>query len=341
MTASVYLLVGPDRPRKLKRVAALAASMDVSPFDRHDVIAGDCPPPHLASLVRAYPLTGPRRLIVVDDAHRLNPEGWAVLAEAARDARAVSCVVVLCDEELPREHPARSLGPGAAIEDYPLLSDAELSSWLRKTLEARQRCAGPAAIEELLRRFGADGVALRLALEQLLAWVGERAQIELEDVRAVCAGTRPSSAEEPFAFANAMARRDAVTALGVVEERLADGEHELELLGSLAWQLTRWLSAAQARREGLTVPQTAAALGMSAWQAERVLADVRGRSVEELAQSLQACWQLDVDAKSGRSPARLGLERMIVALCVRRICETDSSLRRLETCGSVVASDEP
>ena len=314
---NVYLLIGPDRPRKLKRVADLAASLQVSPFDRHDLAAADCPLARLASLAREYPLAGSHRLIVVNEAHRLTSEGWAIVAQTARDPQSVSCVVLLYDDELPQEHPARSLGPAAAIEDYPFLSHTELASWLRKTLEARRRNASASAIEELLRRFGSDGVALRLALEQLLSWVGERSQIELEDVRAVCVGVRPSASEEPFAFANALARRDAATALGVVNERLADGEHELELLGSLAWQLGRWLAAARARQEGLTGQHAAAALGMSVWQAQRVLQDVRGRSVDELARALQDCWQLDVDAKSGRAPARLGLERMIVALCAR------------------------
>lgn len=117
----VHLFLGPDRPLKLQRIQSLERSLGIQPFDRHQVDAATTTAAALLALCRQQPATSPVRLIVVDQAHRLDSQGVQALLHHADTIVQVACVILLVESELSVRHALAPLmtraGTGGARTD--------------------------------------------------------------------------------------------------------------------------------------------------------------------------------------------------------------------------------
>jgi len=113
-----------------------------------------------------------------------------------------------------------------------------VNQWLRqsgKTIE-------PQAREMILVRAGDELRGLRQELDKLGLFVGERSMIRAIDVAAIFADHGEGWI---FDLTRAIGERDALSALSQLSRLLAQGEHPLRLLGTLASEVRRLLTARQ------------------------------------------------------------------------------------------------
>ena len=127
---------------------------------------------------------------------------------------------------------------------------------------------------------------------------------------------RDTPAVKPFALTDALGTRDIAAALAAVHDQLLTGKEPLELLGLVAWQLQRWVLVKRLVTAGYGAERIAAVTGLKLWQVERLSSEITRRSLESLQGMLARCWQLDVDAKSGRAQARVAIEQLVSEVCL-------------------------
>jgi DNA polymerase III delta subunit len=121
---------------------------------------------------------------------------------------------------------------------------------------------------------------------------------------------------KPFALTDALGTGDVARALAAVHDQLLAGKEPLELLGLVAWQLHRWVMIRRLLNAGYSAERMAVVTGLRSWQVQRLHSEVAHRSLGSLQQVLEQCWQLDVDAKSGRIIPELAIEQLVVEACV-------------------------
>ena len=320
----VYLFLGPARARKIERVEAVATHLHVHLLDRETWPAGAFSSAHqLSMLLRQQPLASGCRLMVIDDAHRLPEACCRALEEYAKDGLLTSTVILLMDTELSSRHSLSALAKLASREEFAPLEAAQAGRWARDYLAQQGKQIDEAALGELLHQHGGETSALRAVLDQLMNWIGERPRIELGDLEAF--GWRSRLGKEPFggsskgafALVEAIGRRNARSALAVLQEQLAAGKDELELLGLVIWQLQRWALVSRLRESHVPRPQLADVAGLPMWQLDRVLKELSGRSHVWVCERLRECAELDLAAKSGRVPLMRGaLEQLALTLCL-------------------------
>lgn len=126
---------------------------------------------------------------------------------------------------------------------------------------------------------------------------------------------RDAPATKPFAFTDALGNRDVTGAWVAAHDQLLAGKDPLELLGLVAWQLNRWVTVRRLLSLGYSAERISAVMGARPWQVERMQSDVAGRSLSDLHDLLAKCWQLDVEAKSGRTIPQLAIEQLIADVC--------------------------
>ncbi len=114
----IYLLTGADRPRKLERLHQLAKELGIQPVDRHRLDGAAVTAGALLSCCRQLPFASPARLIVVDQAHRLDGACVEALLGAAELIRTCACVVLLAEAELDGRHPLGRAGAALMVEDF-------------------------------------------------------------------------------------------------------------------------------------------------------------------------------------------------------------------------------
>ena len=310
----LHLFLGPDRSRKRERVNAFAQALAVDPLDRHETSATQLSASSLLALAREQPATSPIRLIVIDEAHRLDGACLKVLEQHAELLKQTACLVLLVDLDIDANHPLDALRNYASVEQFAWLSPHEVSRWIHRYVAAHKKRIAASAIQDLLQTYGADLAGIKILLDQMISWVGSRPQLSQADVRVFL---RVPATKSQFALVDAIAKRDVATALQAVQEQLAAGKEVLELLGLLVWQLQRWLTVGELVDAGLSRDRIAQRSGLRPWQLERMERELADRPLDALRRALERCWELDVAAKSGRVPIpRVALEQLIVELCL-------------------------
>ena len=126
---------------------------------------------------------------------------------------------------------------------------------------------------------------------------------------------RNTIAAKPFALTDALGTRDTTSALASWHDQLLAGREPLEVLGLVAWQLHRWVLIKRLSASGLSEERIAQATGFRPWQVQRAQDEVAQRPLASLQRLLERCWELDVDAKSGRAVPELAVEMLITDVC--------------------------
>lgn len=242
----IHLFLGPDRAAKLQRIQAIERSLGVRPLDRHHVDAAQCSGAELLALCRQQPADSPVRLIVVEQAQRLDQSTVGALLQHAEVIAKSARLILLVETELSVRHALMHAGASMATERF---------------------------------------------------------------------APRSTLAAKPFALTDALGTRDAAGALSALHEQLLAGKEPLELLGLVAWQLNRWVLVKRLNALGHGTERIAASTGLKPWQVERAQTEVARRPLEAIQRMLERCWQLDVDAKSGRTIPELAVEQLVVEVC--------------------------
>ena len=179
----LYLFLGADRPRKLQRLQELERTLGVQPFDRHQVDPTVTGSAELVALCRLQPAMSPVRLIVVDQAQRLERSCIEALQHHAPAIVQTACVVLLVETELSVRHPLAQVGArsddcgqnalgGVAIERFPAREAPAAKPFaLTEALSARDAAGALAALQDQLLAGKEPLELLGLVAWQLQRWI--------------------------------------------------------------------------------------------------------------------------------------------------------------------------
>ena len=123
----LYLFVGPDRAGKVRRISELERSLGVQSLDRHHVDAATLSVGELLALYRQQPALSISRLIVVEQAHRLDRACVDALLQHAAGEGPRACLVLLVETELNLRHPLLAADEAIAVE-RAMRADATLEA---------------------------------------------------------------------------------------------------------------------------------------------------------------------------------------------------------------------
>jgi DNA polymerase-3 subunit delta len=146
---------------------------------------------------------------------------------------------------------------------------------------------------------------LGLEVAKLAAYVGERKEITLDDVRAVASHVAEATV---FELMDAVGRRRAGRALELLQTVITMGEPPLRILYMLEDQL-RMLLRTKALVERRATPME------RAWLYERYREQVAAFGRLDAAEMLGTLLEVDGMIKTGAAAPRLALETLIVRLC--------------------------
>jgi DNA polymerase-3 subunit delta len=193
----------------------------------------------------------------------------------------------------------------------------------KKTME-------PQAREMIVFRAGDELRGLQQELDKLLLFVGERPVIRATDVEAIMADRGEGWI---FDLTRAIGDRDAGTALAQLSRLLGQGEHPLKILGTIAAEIRRLLSARQllgvdlARlwKHGMTYQQFqqnvlrdgAPLLTRNPYADYMCFQRAEHFSLSELSGYMEGLFEADMRLKSSASQPRLVMEQLILGMCLR------------------------
>lgn len=297
--------------------------------------------------LRSATLFGGGKVIVVDNAD-VAAGPWAEgrkspirnLAEAGMAADTASVLILQTGRPVRGSSPIPAAGlvkAGALVVDCRPLYDApaswqrggapydhELSRWIvRRAGSAHDKRMELADAHALSRLVGSDLGDLDAALDSLALYVGTRPSIGEQDVHKALGATRSDPA---WRLTDAVAEQDLERALdlldvaferGVPDSRGGHVTSPEALFGFVTAALhTTWrrlLAGAEGLARGESSTEVAKGLGIPSFRAEEFIARCR-RNPSELLERHAAFFEAEMGVKGGSVPARMALQRLVVAL---------------------------
>ena len=143
---------------------------------------------------------------------------------------------------------------GWSVDDRDWADQAE--GWARKAIRARQKEISEEALAELISRIGPNARQLDTEIEKLSLYVGDRKEVGLEDVEAICTRNKLARA---FALGDALGDRDLPRLLRRLDEELWEvkfdsQKSEIGLLYGLISKVRAMLLLKEMLREGWIKP---------------------------------------------------------------------------------------
>ena len=309
----VYLVGGSDRPKVERALARLRARFAADALERlsaSESTGGDA----VAACNALGLFGGAGRLVEVDGVER-----WA-----AADAKAVAAyaenpapetVLALVADEIKRDSPlVKTCAKTGDVLLYDV-SKRDLPKWVAEQFARVGVSADSDVCRALIELVGDNLSELESEIEKIAVWAGG-AEIRLTDVAALVA---PRADTPAFTLTDAVGRRDVAGALAACEAQLehaADVRRELtRLAGLLAGHIGRIRDIQRREAEGQSPRDAAAELKRHRFYVEKLFAQARNFSVDELRSAIVELAHLDLALKgASRSPGELELERTLVSV---------------------------
>jgi DNA polymerase-3 subunit delta len=309
-----YLVAGTDRPKVDRTLRRLRDRFghDAIELYRADETSG----PDVVAACNAFGLFAvDGRLIVVEGV-----EGWkaddAKAIAAYLKAPAPGTTVAFVGGELKKDAP---LAKAVAANGELLLWDVgkkEHQSWVAQQFKLHGVSAEPDACRSLIQLVGDDLYDLAMEVDKLATWAaGER--VTAADVEALVAARAEATS---FALTDAWGARDVASILEAAEmliERSGEPRSRTipRIAAILGTHVARVRSCQALEAEGLSSKDAAARLKQHPFYVQKLYAQSRNFSPEELRQVTVRLADLDHALKGGsRLPNDLELERALVEL---------------------------
>ena len=310
-----YLIAGTDRPKVDRAVARLRAHFE--PDSTETLSAAESTGDDAVAACNALGLFGTGRLVLVEAA-----EAWK-----AADAKAVSAylaaptpgtTLALVAGELRKDSPLAKAVAGRGdllLWDVPTKA---VNRWIAEQFKLNGTNADPEACRLLADLVGDDLYELAGEVDKLSTWA-DGSEVTEADVEALVA---PRAESPPWNLTDAWGARDVGGVLRAAERMLdRTGDPVSRTIPRLVASVTKHVRNARAAHrleaQGATPADAAAALGLKPYPAQKLFAQVRNFSEEELDAAVIRLAQLDHALKGGsRLANELELELALVEITV-------------------------
>ncbi|MFA5788091.1 MAG: DNA polymerase III subunit delta [Actinomycetota bacterium] len=314
---SAYVIVGDEEflvSRALEGILARASEagggeeISVESLDAADGLSADLP-----MSLATVSLFGGRRVLVVRNAQQMDAKLQDALVSTLASPPERSTLILVTTSATRMSKLSKAVQAVGEVVRVERMKPADRMSWLRREFASHGRTATDAACQALLDTVGADLRELAQAVSQVVLSHLGAARVDAPDVDDQFRGGGEADERTIFAFVDQVFTGRAAGALVNLDRLMASGDDPLRVLGMLARQvrlLLRVREAGSAPRDAL-----AAQIGVRDFVVDRLRAQARRYSPQDLREALDLIAQADLDCKGAEDlPARLVLELLVVQL---------------------------
>lgn len=274
--------------------------------------AAETKPGRVLESARTLPFLGSRRLVILQEMETYKAEQLNQLLPYVEDPAPSTCLVLAGAKLDSRTRLAKALAKQGKVHVFKKMWPRELLPWLRERAALRGKSLAPAAAERLAELMGLGLGALDSELEKLALYVGQRAQIGLQDVAELTGKGRLYSI---FDFTDALAQGQLHRALTSYDQLHALGEPAVRVLAMVIRLYRQLLEVCRVLERGGDESQAQQALRLPPAAARTLVASARRQRGVALGQALGRLLQADLALKSSPGSDRVIMERLVMDLC--------------------------
>ena len=156
-------------------------------------------------------------------------------------------------------------------------SEGEIRKWIAKLCKDEGKQIYENAVEYFIGSVGLDMMLIKNELDKLFSYVGDRAEITIEDVREVCVNEADDTL---YQMVDAIGNRNQKEALILYRNLLQLKQEPLFILSQLSRNVRKMLEISELLSDGKNFDEIASIAGVPKWTINRYKTQIRNNSKE-------------------------------------------------------------
>ena len=317
----MYAVAGEEQLLKSEALAAIKhkALGDADPsmcyveFDGEDVEARA-----VFDELRTLPFLGDRRVVLLEKADKFIEQHKDLLSSYTDSPASKGTLILLMNKLDARTKLAKALAKWNSVVDCQRLYERQIPGWISQRVQSHGKRIAPRAAQVLGEYVGTDLGQLSSQIEKVVTYVGEREQIDVDDVVVLADTDRTRTI---FELTECIGRKDTQKALTVLNQFTQTGDEATYVVTMLAWQLRRlWktkrVCAQEAGADGHALTdKVLKAVGGARFFIQDLIHQARAFSETDLLQRYRMLLDCDIRLKTSGDNPKTALELLIINLC--------------------------
>jgi DNA polymerase-3 subunit delta len=268
----------------------------------------------VVNAAHTFPVLAPKRLLVLRNIHELSSDGQNKLSEYLQNP-SPETILAMTAERLDKKNPlCKLLQSRAEWVEFKKLREYQLPDLVRGKAGEKGYRFSREALDLFCHRCGTDLRRLNGEMEKLLEFLGEKKNIEVEDV-----AVSSSEGGEPsiFELLNAVGRRNLPETISCLQEQLEERAAPPFILAMLARHFRQLWIIRSLRKQGLDKDAIAGKAGLNSYFLGSMLGQAENYRTGEFRKIFELLLETDKTLKtSGGSPGSV-LESLLLDIVNR------------------------
>ena len=305
-----YLLYGEEaylkQQYKHKLVQALNPEDDTMNFNHYEGRNIDVK--ELIDLCETMPFFADRRVVLLEDTGFFKNK-CDELADYMKELPDYLCLIFVENEVDKRNRMYKAVKAAGRIGEFVQQDEKTLMRWAAGLLKKEGKMITQRDMELLLTMTGVDMGNLRMELEKIISYTGDRDVVTGEDIQQVCT---TQTQNKIFDMVRAVTEKNQRKALDLYNDLLTLREPPMRILFLLSKQFRQMCLAKKMSVEGASQNEIATRLGVPSFAVRNLLTCARAYKIEELEKAEEDFIDAEEAVKTGRLQDVLSVELLIV-----------------------------
>lgn len=262
----------------------------------------------LIDLCETMPFFAERRVILLEDTGFFKNK-CDELADYMKELPDYLCLVFSESEVDKRSRMYKAVKSCGRIAEFVKQDEKTLMRWAAGILGKEGKKITQRDMELLLTKTGVDMGNIRMEIEKLIAYTGERDVVTGADIEAVCT---TQTQNKIFDMVRAVTEKNQKRALDLYYDLLTLKEPPMRILFLLAKQFRQLLLAKKFMQAGMSQQEIASGLSIPSFVVRNIVSCAKSYTVEELEQAVEDFVDAEEAVKTGRLQDVLSVELLIV-----------------------------
>ncbi len=305
----IYLLFGEEAfLRKSYKNQLKAALIGDDAMNYHYFEGKGLDLKEIISLADTMPFFGERRLLQIEDSGLFKGSGADELVDYLPRMPDTTYMLFVESEVDKRSRLYKAVKAKGYAAEMTRQDAKQLASWAGGILGRAGKKITARTMEHFLARTGDDMENIRMELEKLICFTGDREVVTDADVEAICT---EQVTGRIFEMVTAIANRRTKDAMELYEDLLTLKEPPMRILYLIARQFNQILQVKELMADGMGRDSIAAQLKLQPFIAGKIMAQARSFTREQILSYVNLCVDSEEAAKTGRLNERMAVELLI------------------------------
>lgn len=297
----------------LKKIKAKVFEDSLADFNLDTFYGAEVEVEDLGAALETLPMMGQKRLVILKDAHLLKAAQLEKIADYVSVPIDTTIFVAVFESVDQRKKIFKDLFKKMTVIEFPEVSDRFIPSWIDRIARAYGKTIAPPVANALQNLVGNRLIDLNNEINKLSLFIGEKKEIENQDIEAVVSKYRMDSV---FELTNAIAAKQTEKALKIQKYLLDQGESEVGILAMVTRHMRILLLTQEALQKRMNGPALSSYVGVPPYFVSQYVQNSKDWPYNKLTKAYQKLLETDRNLKSSSVSSQNFLVDTLMSLSV-------------------------